>query len=194
MKKSKALLLSTILVMSYIPYSQADNVRPVFSVGYESGGETIGSFTFTDGSTENLTAGGGLSIAGGMYAPLRRGFGILATLGYKYETVNASNATIEFTRIPLEFLAVKDLGGRHDIAAGMTYHLSPTYSCSGSSATGCNRNITFDDAMGFLAEYSYSFGQRDHRGMKIGVRYTNIQYKTSTISVDGSSTGLFIHF
>lgn len=182
----KTLLLSSLcLILS--TNAQAEDIKFVASFGYDAGGDTLGKFLMSDGSTKDITAGDGGAFAAGAYVPIESDIGVQATIGYKFDSINTSSGTVEFTRMPLDVLVLKDFENVHSIGAGVTYHMSPEYTCQASPV--CNFNVTADNAFGFIAEYSYSIEKNKKSGGHIGVRYTNISYNFPP-SFDGSSIGL----
>lgn len=155
--------------------------------GFDFGGDKLVTAIFTDGSTKTLHAGDGLFTDVGMQHNFDGSdWSFKGTLGIKYNAVRASNATISFTRYPLDLLALYSYG-RHHFGAGLAYDLSPKLDMS-----GFGQNADFNSASGFIVQYQYWL---------FGVRYTNIKYHVSNCpsfavckSVDGSSFGLFFNY
>ena len=148
----------------------------------ESGGETLAST-----SAEDLNTAGGIKIALGFQRYIG-GFddvGILLSLGYLFNTIEASNGTIETDAMVLEFIYFR-LFGPHRIGTGGSYHLNPGYE---EDLDGfARRKINFDDSLGFVVRYSYTFTG----GYQAGVRYTLIDYQANGENLDADSVGLFI--
>lgn len=191
--KKTIYLASLLLTFGAVTNVQANEIRPVFSASADTdiNAEVLVTTVYTDGSTDEITGGEGFTLSGGIYIPIEKDIGIQATIGYKIDSVDANNGTIDFTRIPLDVLVFKHFGDKHSIAAGGTYHLSPTFTCEVSGV--CTGSLNFDSALGLIAEYSYAIKKNTEGGMKIGLRYTNISYELGAASLDGSSIGMILY-
>ncbi|HIP06371.1 MAG TPA: hypothetical protein EYG66_00670 [Mariprofundaceae bacterium] len=191
----KIFIIPSLLLFSFAAQTHAADIRPVISLGYDvdTGSDVMFTGVFTDGSTDEITGGEGVVFAAGLYVPIEDDMGVQATIGYKWDSIDAQNGTIDFTRIPIDVLAFKHFSDKHSIAAGGTYHLSPTFTCEVTAV--CTGSVEFDSALGFIAEYTYAVKSNKESGMKIGVRYTNISYETSAVTqtFDGSSIGLILY-
>ena len=193
--KKTICLTSLLLTLGLLSNAFAAEIRPVISLGVDvdTGSDIMFTGVFTDGSTDDITGGEGVVFAGGVYVPIEDDLGVQATIGYKWDSIDAANGTIDFTRIPIDMLVFKHLGDSHSFAAGATYHMSPTFTCEVTAV--CTGSVEFDGAFGLIAEYSYALKSNKESGMKIGVRYTNISYESSAVtqSYDGSSIGLILY-
>ncbi len=191
----KLFIITSLLLFSLATQTHAADIRPVISLGVDvdTGSDIMFTGVFTDGSTDDITGGEGVIFAGGVYVPIEDDLGVQATIGYKWDSIDAANGTIDFTRIPIDMLVFKHLGDNHSVAAGATYHMSPTFTCEVTAV--CTGSVEFDGAFGLIAEYSYALQSNKESGMKIGVRYTNISYESSAVTqaYDGSSIGLILY-
>jgi hypothetical protein len=170
----------------------ASDTHFAVDAGLTAGGDKLGTVTFTDGSTKSIYAGNSIFADGGVQYNFSPDWALKATVGYAFETVTASNASFTFDYVPMDLLAIYS-HGRHHLAAGLAYHLSPHMDMDGFAP-----NADFDNATGFILQYQY---------WMFGVRYTNITYKVSKISFggasgpcgancsfDGSSLGVFFNY
>jgi len=150
--------------------------------GFEGGGETLGST-----SDEDLNTAGGFKFALGFqrYIGGFEDVGILLSLGYLFNTIDASNGTAETDAMVLDFIYFR-LFGPHRIGTGGSYHLNPSYKddLDGFART----NINFDDSLGFVVRYSYTITE----GFQAGVRYTIMDYEANGENFDADSFGFFI--
>ncbi|HVT36499.1 MAG TPA: hypothetical protein VHE37_13005, partial [Nevskiaceae bacterium] len=87
-------------------------------------GDTLATVTFTDGSTDDVKAGQGLSIAAGVHMRPERNahFDLRALVGYKYETTKADNADIHISRVTWELLPTYRFDGRWWASVGLAKH------------------------------------------------------------------------
>lgn len=151
-----------------------------FDAGFTGGGDKLVDVTFSDGSTQSLYAGN----SGYLDFGVLQDFGdphwsLKGTLGYAYTGINASNATISFSHIPLEVTGIYNLGRSH-FGFGLRYDVNPRLDLDGLGPNG-----NFDNALGWLVEY---------RWWLFGVRYTNIMYRSPQGDVNGNSLGIFFNY
>jgi hypothetical protein len=153
--------------------SLAQEVRPMFKAGFDTGGDTLVTAVFTNGSTQSIKANDGLYVGGGV-SILNDAKDLQGevTLSYKIESIDANNGSIEFTRFPLEAL-VFYRESRFRLGGGLTYHLSPKV--KGSGIVG-GLNVEFKDALGVILQADYLVW----REMAVGLRYTMLEYKTAS--------------
>jgi hypothetical protein len=103
--KAKTLLASVLLACAAAPSFAGDIVKAVFGITATGGGEKLVTVGFTDGSSENIKSGGLVQLFGGAeFNPLDM-LTIQATVGYHVDDTNARNASVKFTRVPLELIA-----------------------------------------------------------------------------------------
>ena len=99
------------------------------------------------------------------------------SIGYHTDAVGDYNDDITFDRYPLELIPFYNFSN-HRIGAGLSYHLSPELDLKEIGGP----KVEFDDALGWLVEYDYSFSGWENDGVVLGVRYLWIdiaQIKTS---------------
>ncbi|HVM31759.1 MAG TPA: outer membrane beta-barrel protein [bacterium] len=183
----KAIGLYVALVAALIPaLAQAVTFHPLIGFGAEFGGDKLLSVTYSDGSKSDVYAGQGFSAFGGVAAqglidlsPIT--LDLQATLGVKYSTISdASNASLDYFRFPLELLAFvhwRDLR----VGAGPVYHFGNSFTGSGTLSP---YTFTFDNAFGVTAQADYTFGQH----WNIGVRFTSITYQSPSNGI-GKTNG-----
>lgn len=179
--------------------SQAMDFGGIVKLGYDFGGEKMVSATLvtSSGTTkEAIFANSGLVLAGGVsMLNDAKNFSMDATIGWKSDSISASNQDFEFARYPLDVLAfyntpIGDTGkARLRIGGGLTYHLNPKFSASGSLAYG---KVDFDNALGFVAQIDAVMG-RGNSGLNFGLRFTSVNYEADGVeSIQGNGAGLFV--
>lgn len=147
---------------------------------------------------EDLRAGELLTIAAGIvvYFPLPS-WSLQTSIGYHSDEVGDYNDDIMFDRYPLELIPFYNFS-KHRIGAGLSYHISPELDLKEIGGP----KVEFDDALGWLVEYDYSFSGWENDGVVLGVRYLWIDYdvdkinkvRTSGIDVDGNHVGIHINY
>lgn len=180
--------------------SQAVTVSGIAKLGYDFGGDKMISATLVsssgNSSNEAIYANSGLVLAGGVSIMNEaRNFSVDTTIGWKSDSINASNQDFEFTRYPLDVIAFYNfpVGSgkqtRMRIGAGATSHINPKFTASGSLAAG---TVNFDNSVGFIAQIDAVLG-RGRSGLNFGIRFTSIQYEAdSTSSLQANGAGLFV--
>jgi hypothetical protein len=131
----------------------------------EYGGDDVVTVSFKDGSTQDIKAGQGATVAvGGYFKPEESSpFSLRATVGYKFVTTAASNADIGIDRIVYELVGDYDWPTGWHVGAGLARHTNIKF-----DADGFGRNMSFDDATGVTAELGWKW---------ISLSYTAIDYK-----------------
>ena len=176
--------LSAVAVLLLLcSVSEARNLKGVFNLGIDIGGDELAYVTFVGGGTDDIKAGELLSLAGGlMYTT--KSLDTMFTIGYKFDNSSAENGNIDWYRFPVDFVMLYKIK-RFRVGGGLTYHINPTLKGDGV-ASGINAN--FDDALGYLVQSDFIV----YDSMTVGLRYTIIDYdvENSSVSVDGNSVGL----
>jgi len=130
--------------------------RPAFGWilegGVEMGGSRVAETTFTDGSTQTMQAGQGGTFAVGAEVRPRFGspFALRGTVGWKFVTTAATNASIGLTRVPMELVASYSLNDDWRVGVGAVRHSSIEF-----DAGGFGPDVSFDDANGATVEVGW---------------------------------------
>lgn len=189
-----ALALAAALLS--LPASTASAQRPVHGiirVGGEYGGDKLLEFEYEDGTTPDVTAGGGLLLsvgAGGQLARLGRGaLDAQLTAGFKWRTIPpATNQDANWIRFPVEGLLFYRFPAGFRLGAGATVHLANEFKTSGAVL---NESVTFNSTPGAIVQAEYI-----RRNVSFDLRYTMLEYEEESgdFTVDASSIGVGIGF
>ena len=150
--------------------------------GVEGGGDTLISTT----SGASIKAGQGLKLALGIQNQVgEKGNSLSLAFGYLFDEQVASNGIAEISTLSFDTIYSVRRGG-HRFGIGGSYHIGPTYkdNIDGFSPL----TIDFDDALGLILQYSYA----RNPGFQGGFRYTQMDYKVGSLSLDASSFGIFL--
>lgn len=171
MKVSSGLILGTFLALASGRQGFAQNtdqkgtpVRLLVGGALELGGERVAEVYFTNGNTQSVRAGQGISVAvgGELQVPQLERLLLRATVGYKYVTTAADNAHIRLTRVPIQLTVNYMLTEQLRAGAGLALHRGIKF-----TADGIGQDITFQGAAGPTFDLAY-------RG--IGLMYTAMSY------------------
>ena len=184
---------ATQVTVPAAPTKVVPRLRGMARFGLENGGDKVVQFEYEDGSTPDVTAGGGLHVSLG--AALRmlqaRAGGLDAQLGVglKYRTIPpATNQDATWLRYPVDGLLMFRSTRGFGIGGGATVHLGNALRTSGEVSNG---RLEFDSSPGVLVQAEYAW-----RGAIFDLRYTAIEYKLAGVeeTVDASSVGIGIGF
>lgn len=189
-----------ILFISFIlstPNAFSLELHGAGKLAYEWGGKRLVGATYTDGSDSDISSGGGFIISGGglleLYNSNSHAFELEGTLGIKWDSIKeASNAEADWTRFPLELLAVyKNTDKNMRLAIGPVYQFGNKLDGTGDASF---ITTSFKNTQGMIFEAAYLWG--DKKNAAVGLRRTTIEYspKTGGPSVDGSSWGIVLTF
>lgn len=151
----------------------------VFEAAGDFGGDPVATVLFEDGSTQELPAGQGLTLAaGGQVRPSAASpFALRGTLGFKFEMSAADNANISFTRVPIELVATMDLPSGLWVGAGVVRHTAVHF-----NGDDFGPDMSFEDGNGATAEFGWRW---------IALTYTAMQYTDEEgADYDASSVGV----
>jgi opacity protein-like surface antigen len=189
----KVLLAAAMTLGSAVSAQAADAASPfrfLLGAGITFGGDTLITVPFTDGSRDDIKAGGLVQLYGG--GELRLGDKVAAqvTVGYHVnDTKAATNGSVRFTRVPVDLLALYSVTDKVRLGAGAQFVSGPELKGSGVAS---NVNQKYDSTTGAIIEGEYLFTPKV--GLK--VRYVSEKFKPSNggASVDGSHLGLLFNF
>ncbi len=149
---------------------------PVFDIGYDFGGDKVGTVIYKDGSTQNINSGDGGIITGGAHLRLYKDspFDIKATVGYKYTSSDASNVDVHLSRVTYELTPNVRLPYGIWAGAGIV-HQSAINLYTGDF----HEDLDFKDATGTNIELGWRSRTRRHVDYGIAAVYTLINYQDS---------------
>ena len=184
----KLVLPAIFLIMS----SNAYAVKWVGEAGLHTGGDELITATTTAGESQDIEGGGLYSISTGLQFDIDKTSNIRALIGYKADSITASNGSFDWDRIPIDVMYFYQTQ-QWSFGGGLTYHMNPEFS---GSATGLNPlviDIKFKDALGYVLEVDYRLG----KSFYVGAKYTAIDYEYESFAnekIDGNSIGVVIGF
>jgi hypothetical protein len=172
----------------------------MLEMGMGGGGSDIGIVTFTDGSTQTLSAGDGISISVGlMWTPIwigdDLGIGLSGTAGFKGWSVGASNGGYSMDRFPLLLAAhvMPRVAPRWFLFArgGIDKEVGVSLSAHGIAGNG---TADLHASLGGFGEggfYNIIETQEQRGAWSLTFRFTDLTYTGNGSSGSGRSYMLF---
>jgi hypothetical protein len=183
-----------LLAATLAPSAEAQGrFRGMARLGAEMGGDQVVQVQYADGSTPDVTAGGGLVVSGGLAMRLLPSVDAQLNAGWKYRTIpKASNQEASWSRFPVEgMLFVRTPIGLR-LGGGATVHLANALKTSGDVL---NSRVEFENTPGYLFQTEYVFASN----ISVDVRYTLMKYKvvgdeSSTVQANSVGAGFSVLF
>lgn len=158
-----------------------------YQLGYDTGGDTLVTVTFSGGETQSLRANRGLYFGGGLsLVNEAQDIETEIALSYKVDDVTASNGDATWSRWPIDALVFYRWPTIR-VGAGATYHLNPKL--DGSGVIG-GLNVRFKDSLGYLLQVDY----RVTKNINIGLRYTAMDYEVEGSNASAGANGIGVVF
>jgi hypothetical protein len=163
-------------------------------VGFFFGGETLYTVTFTNAPERNLSAGRGVLVTvGGLWTPLwiddQFGFGAGAAIGWKYDSIEASNGTVSLKRFPLNLTVHSVIRINSHwfalLSGGGTKELAKEVSGNGFAAAA---SASITSSWGLLGEGGLYYTV-EHATVGAGLRYSTPHDWFQGARFDASSFG-----
>ena len=176
--------LLALLAVAFAPLSRAQGVPapghfgPVLEVSGEFGGDNVAEVFYRDGTSQNIHAGQGVTLAAGVhYQPATFPIDFAATVGYKLVRTEAYDTDLGMDRVVIKLTGTYTLPNHFWVDAGPVWHTDVHL-----NGAGYIPDVDFDDAFGATVGVGWRW---------VGVTYTNIHYKSQeTGSIDGSNVGV----
>ena len=187
------LIAATLLTLTApLASHAAEGERPfkfVLGAGLTGGGSTLATVQYTNGSSQNISAGGLLMLYGGFETKVGTLVTLQATAGYHIDDTNASNGRVRFSRYPIDLLAYVPVNDQLRFGAGAQFVSNARLKGSGV-ASGVDQK--YDSTVGFVIEGEYRFSPA--YGLKL--RGVSEKFKESNTgnSVSGNHAGLLFNF
>lgn len=181
----RGLLAACVLLSSSLVQAET---RFMLETGLHAGGDDLVTVTFSDGSTEDIDAGGLISLGAGVSSDLSENLELRFVFNYKIDQVTASNGSIDFSRWVSNLSLMYKIDPWR-VGGGLAYHSGIELDGDGVASV---ISADFDNATGYLLEIDYFWNEHFY----LGAQYTDIEYTytgTST-DVDASSIGVVLGY
>ena len=173
----------------------ADAASPfkfLVGAGLTFGGDTLATVTLSNAfgdEDQDIKAGGLVHLYGGVEYRIGTQVSLQATVGYHVDNSSGSNASLRFSRVPVDLLAYYHVNEKFRLGGGMQIANGPELKGSGDFS---DIRVEFDNSTGAVVEGEYLFSP--HFGAKL--RYVNHNYKVKNTNTefDGSHVGLMLNY
>ncbi len=160
---------------------QPSDIGWAFIGAADFGGDTVAKVYFTDGTSQSVDAGEGITLGLGMrYRPyVDAKWGLRSTIAWKFVTTAASNANIGIDRMVWDLVANYRLNEAVWVGGGIVRHMNTHFNGDGFAP-----DIAFDDAMGLRFEFGWKWA---------ALAFTSMDYTDEFgFEYDASSIGLVL--
>lgn len=157
----------------------------LLQAGFDVGGDEMVRAVFVGGESDSINAGELMHFDIGFSVPSATSnpaWESQLTIGWKNDSIDAGNGTMDWSRYPVDFLQFY-IVNEWRFGAGLTWHMDPTLEGNGVVAG----KVAFENAFGFLLEADYLMGL--NRAVFLGARLTLIEYEVDTASISADSLG-----
>ena len=164
-----------------------------FTLGFNAvgGGDELVVAERTNGDSDTIKAGRGVTAYAGVDYQITPVFSMLASIGYQSDRKSADNGTLKFTRVPVELLAFFHPSANWRVGGGLRYVSNATLSGSGVVNIG---DIEFDNTTSGVIEAEYLAG----RNWGFQLRYVHERFKVDgyngKINADQAGLGVRYYF
>jgi hypothetical protein len=188
-----AVILSLLALTAGLSQAQTAPPPHLF-VGLDAGagGDTLVSVPYTDGSHQDIRAGNGVQLKGGVEFQVGPNSAIQASLGYHFYTTNASNGSVTFTRWPIEVLALWQVNSQLRLGGGVRMATGAKLESSGA-ASGYG-NYSFGANPGLVLEGEFLITPRIGLTLRAVSEKYNVDGGVGKVSGDHAAVGLNFYF
>lgn len=187
MVRTPLIALSLALAAS----SASADIRPVLGFTTTSGGQTLATVRYSDGSSQNIKSGGLVHLYGGFeWQSAGSPFALQANIGLHVDDTNAKNGSVKFQRYPLELIALWQTGSDWRFGAGL--RKSSNVKLTSSGAANGFGDYKLSAKAGALVQGEYLFGT--HGAGSLYLRWVREDYTINARKVDGNHLGLGVSY
>ncbi len=169
--------------------AEVSPLRFTIGMGITGGGDQLATTVFTDGTEQEIRAGGLVAFVGGVDYRIGQHFSVQGNVGFHVDNSTATNGDVNFRRFPVELLGYVNVSEKWRIGGGVRFVNAVKLSSSGAAG---DTDYDFDNTVGAVLETEYMFSERV--GMKI--RAVSEKYKVSNRNLEfkGNHIGIFGNF
>ncbi|HEX5687287.1 MAG TPA: outer membrane beta-barrel protein [Ideonella sp.] len=194
MQIKTVLTAATLVLAATAPAFAAEGFRPLIGAELTGGGKTLVEVEFEgDRPNQKISSGGLTHLFGGVeYRDPNGRFAIQTTIGYHFDRVDAKNASLSFSRVPLEVLGFWNANERIRLGGGLRKAFNSSFETSGDASDDF-ADFNMRSSIGFVLQGEYLFGEHT----SVFLRYVDESYKSNRLvggKVDGNHGGLGVSY
>ncbi len=185
-----ALALSALApTLAHAGLDSGNPLHPLVGIALTGGGDKLASVNYTNGDSQDITAGGLVQLYGGVeFHEQGSPFAVQATVGYHVDSTHARNGREQFTRWPIEAIGLYNVTPKFRLGAGVRYASSPKFTSDGAAAYVGNADLKAQVGGILMGEWLFT------PSMGVQVRYVHETYKLDGDSIDGSHGGVGFNY
>jgi len=183
MKKliTAAAIAPVALALSATAY--AEGLRPVVGASLTGGGKTLVTVQYTNGDEQKIRSGGLVHLFGGAEYESEQ-FAVQANVGYHVNDTHARNASVRFSRWPVELIGFWKIDANLRWGVGVRKATSAKVASSGAASNIGSQS--FDSKAGLILQGEYLFAQH-FSGL---LRVVREDYTVNDATVQGNHIAL----
>lgn len=173
-----------------VPTYEEKPLRFFVGAGITFGGDTLATVTYTDGTKDDVTAGGIIQIDTGLDYRFGEQFSAQASIGYHVnDTRAAKNGGVTFSRVPVELVGYYHLNDQWRLGVGGRYITGGKLKGNGAASS---IQADYKNTNGVLVEAEYFSSPK----LGIKVRFVKEEYEEIGLpgKIDGSHVGIFASY
>lgn len=165
-------------------FAAEGNVRPVIGATFTGGGKTLIEVEMDDGGTREISSGGLTHLFAGVeYREPGAPWSVQATFGYHFDSIEADNGSMRFSRMPVEVLGFWHANDNVRLGGGLRKALGSEFDTSGAGSD-IAPEFSMRSSVGLVLQGEYLFGEH----ASVFVRYVHEKYESNHL-VGGEVSG-----
>lgn len=189
--KKIVILLSALFASMGAAQAQSPAPAPLqwlAGIGISGGGDDLATAEYTNGSSQDIKAGGGVYFTLGANYRFSPAFSVQGSANFHVDDTNADNGSIKFKRFPVEVLGYYHLNDAWRVGAGVRYVSGAKLSSSGVAS---GLELKFDNTVSGVIEAEYFWTPQ----VGVKLRYVNESFEAARYrDVKASHVGISGNF
>ncbi len=184
----KKTILALLAASGFMGSCWASEWSPFLGGGLTAGGDKLTQVTYVTGETENLHAGGLLDLRAGLdFRMVNSDISLQGAIAYHTDRSDANNGSVDFSRMPIEFLVQWHINERWAVGAGVRKALEAKYN-GADAGTQFGTDQKYSSSTGVILEGEFAI--TPSVGLK--ARYVKEEYtgRIDRQKVDGNHFGV----
>ncbi|RJE76590.1 hypothetical protein BGP78_11390 [Pseudoalteromonas sp. MSK9-3] len=147
--------------------------------GITTGGDELIDLEYENGPSQSIKAGGLINLGAGAKYTFNNLWSLQTNLGYHFDSDNADNADISFSRWALDIIPYYQINDAFKVGVGITYHLNTEFEVEMGSMI--DAKTSFESSAGLVASVGYQF---ENPNSWVELRIVSISYNADKVTLD----------